>query len=80
MKLLQDPFENCFCGFAKEEDCILAIRNPFSLSERKIMEVSSNILIELLDFKANVILQIKFDALSSPWYLRHDQFLTILTL
>jgi len=43
IKLLQDSLENRFCDFAKEEDCILAFMNPFSLRGRKIMNVPSNI-------------------------------------
>jgi len=31
---LHDSFENHFYDFAKEEDCILAFINPFSISER----------------------------------------------
>jgi len=41
IKLLHNSFENRFCDFAKE-DQILTFINPFSLSERKIMKMSSN--------------------------------------
>jgi len=43
IKLLRDSFENCFCDFAKEEDCILTFVNPFSLSESKTMKMPNNI-------------------------------------
>jgi len=43
IKLLHNSFENRFCDFAKEENCILAFINPFSLSERKIMKMPSNV-------------------------------------
>jgi len=39
IKLLRDSFENRFCNFAKEEDCI----SPFSLSEQKIRKIPTNI-------------------------------------
>jgi len=42
IKLLQDSFENRFCDFANE-DCILAFIKPFSLSQRKIMKMPSNV-------------------------------------
>jgi len=38
-----DSFENRFYGFTKEEDCILAFINPFSLSEGKVIKMPSNI-------------------------------------
>jgi len=62
---LRDSFENRFCDFAKEVDCIFAFTNPFSVSEQKIMKMPSNVLMELLDFKTNLLLKTKFDALSS---------------
>jgi len=65
IKLLQNSFENRFCDFAKEVDCIFAFINPFSVSEQKIMKTPSDIQMGLLDFKTNLILQTKFDALSS---------------
>jgi len=35
IKLLRDSFENRFCDFAKEKDCIMVFINPFSLSEKR---------------------------------------------
>ena len=65
IKLLRDSFENRLCDFAKEVDCIFAFINPFSVIEQKIMKMPSNIQMELLDFKTNVILKTKFDVLYS---------------
>jgi len=43
IKLLRDSFQNHFCNFAKEEDCILVFTNPFSVNERKIMKMPSTV-------------------------------------
>ena len=64
IKLLQESFESRFHDFAKE-DSILALINPFSLSEQKIMKMPSNIQMELMDLKTNSSLKMKFDELSS---------------
>ena len=58
IKLLRDSFENRYCDFAKEVDCIFAFRNHSQL-------VNKNTQMELLDFKTNLILKTKFYALSS---------------
>jgi len=42
IKLLHDSFENRFYNFVKEEDCILALINPFLASEREIMKMPRN--------------------------------------
>lgn len=65
IRLLQESFESRFRDFAKEEDCILAFINPFSLSEQKIMKMPSNIQMELIDLKTNSLLNMKFDELPS---------------
>jgi len=46
-----------YVNFAKEKDRILALINPFLLSERKILKG--------LNFKTNLILKTKFAALSA---------------
>lgn len=65
IKLLQESFESRFHDFAKEECCILAFTNPFSLSEQNIMKLPSKIQMELIDLKTNSSLKAKFHELSS---------------
>lgn len=62
---MQESFGSRFSNFAKEEDCILAFINPFSLSAQTILKMPSNIQMELIDLKTNSILKIKFDELPS---------------
>ena len=64
-KLLQVSFESPFLDFGKEESCILAYINQFSLSEQKIIKIPSNIQMELIYMKNNSSLKMKFDDLSS---------------
>ena len=42
IKLVQESFESRFQDFHKEEDCIFAFINPFSLSEQQIIKMPSN--------------------------------------
>ena len=48
-----------------DEDCILAFMNPFSFNEQKIMNMRSNIQVELIDLKTTSSLKSKFDEFSS---------------
>ena len=64
IKLLQEAFNNRFSNFSEEEDRILAFINPFSLNERSILKMPSNLQMELIELKANSILKIKFNELS----------------
>ncbi|XP_076330028.1 general transcription factor II-I repeat domain-containing protein 2-like [Tachypleus tridentatus] len=63
--LLQEVFDTRFSDFAKEEDCMLAFINPFSLTEQNILKMPSNIQMELIDLKANSVLKSKFNELPS---------------
>ncbi|XP_076373031.1 general transcription factor II-I repeat domain-containing protein 2-like [Tachypleus tridentatus] len=63
--LLQEVFDSRFSDFAKEEDCMLAFINPFSLTEQNILKMPSNIQMELIDLKANSVLKSKFNELPS---------------
>ena len=65
IKLLQESFESHFHDSSKEEDSVLALTNPFSVSEQNIMKMPSNIQLELIDLKTHPSLKIKFDELSS---------------
>ena len=64
IKLLQEAFNNRFSDFSEEEDLILAFINPFSLNERSILKMPSNLQMELIELKANSILKMKFNELS----------------
>lgn len=66
VKILQESFESYFHDFAKEENCMLAFINPFSLtiSEQNVMQMPSNIQMELIDLKTNSLLKMKFDEFS----------------
>ena len=44
---------------------MLAFINPFSLAEQSILKIPSNTQMELIDLKANSVLQMKFDELPS---------------
>ena len=59
VKILQDSFESRFHDFTKEEDSMLAFINP--LSEQNVMQMPSNIQMELIDLKTNSFLKMKFD-------------------
>ena len=61
VKILQDSFESRFHDFTKEEDSMLAFINP--LSEQNVMQMPSNIQMELIDLKTNSFLKMKFDEL-----------------
>ncbi|EZA55352.1 General transcription factor II-I repeat domain-containing protein [Ooceraea biroi] len=63
IRLLQESFEIRFRDFSKE-DCIVAFINSFSLSEQKIIKMP-NIQTELIDLKTNLLLNMKFNELSS---------------
>ena len=63
IKLLQEAFNNRFSDFS-EEDRMLAFINPFSLNERSILKMPSNLQMELIELKANSILKMKFNKLS----------------
>lgn len=65
IRLLQESFESRFCDFSKEEDCILAFINPFSLNKQKIMKMLNNIQTEIIDLKTNLLLNMKFNELFS---------------
>ena len=64
IKLLQEAFNNRFSDFSEEEDRMLAYINPFSLNERSIRKMPSNLQMELIELKANSILKMKFNELS----------------
>ncbi len=65
IKLLQDSFESRFRDFAKEEDCMFAFIKPYLLSEQHVVKMLSNMQMELIDFKTNSLLKMKFDELST---------------
>ena len=46
IKLLQEAFLNRFSDFSEEEDYMLAFINPFSLNERSILKIPSNLQME----------------------------------
>ena len=64
IKLLQEAFNNRFSDFSEEEDRMLAFINPFSLNERSILKMPSNLQMELIELKTNSILKMKFNELS----------------
>ena len=64
IKLLQEAFNNRFSDFSEEEDRMLTFINPFSLNERSILKMPSNLQMELIELKANSILKMKFNELS----------------
>ena len=63
IKLLREAFNNRFSNFSEKEDHMLAFINPFSLNERNILTIPSNLQIELIKLKANSILKMKFNEL-----------------
>ena len=65
IRLLQELFDGRFSDFSQEEDCILAFLNPFSLTEHNILKMPSQIQMELLDLRANLVLTMKFNELPS---------------
>ena len=62
IKLLQEAFNNRFSDFS--DHCMLAFINPFSLNERSILKMPSNLQMELIELNANSILKMKFNELS----------------
>ena len=65
LKVLQVAFDSCFKDCDEEEECMLAFLNPFSLTERNIQKMPSNIQMKLIDLKANSVLKMKFYELPS---------------
>ncbi len=81
IELLQESFESRFSDLAKEEKSTLAFINPFSFSEQNILKMPSNIQMEPIDLKTNLLIKSKFDKFlskSNPdfidfWQLLPDQ-------
>lgn len=65
IKLLQESFGDRFKDLAKEENYIQAFTHPFSLNEQNLMEMPSNMQMEFIDLKTNLLLKSKFDDISS---------------
>ena len=59
----KSPFNNRFSDFSEEEDRMLAFIYPFSLNERNILKMPSNLQMKLIKLKANSILKVKFNEL-----------------
>jgi len=79
--VLQEAFGSHFSDFSEEEDCMLVFINPFSLSERNILKMPSNMQMELTELKANSVLKMKFDELSSfPSASEMIVFLAVITM
>lgn len=81
IKLLQEAFVSRFSDFSEEEDRMLAFINPFSLNEHNTLKMPSNMQMELIELKANSILKVKFNELSSfPSASEMIGFLAIITM
>lgn len=58
--LLQKSFKSHFSDFIIEEQPVLAVLNPFSLSDENILNVTSNIQVEFINLETNPLLEMKF--------------------
>lgn len=58
--LLQKSFKSHFSDFIIEEHPVLAVLNPFSLSDENILNVTSNIQVEFINLETNPLLEMKF--------------------